>query len=298
MNDIHVRQNSESFLHLLRARSRVYAEAVRLQVGQLLLTVALPAVSGFFGLLVPQTRPYVAALALIITIADVSWLDRSQRRKLKNAAKISEQFDCELLGIAWNKFIAGKRIDPEAIDSAARAWSKGDDNLVNWYPSEVSKAPLCLARIACQRSNLWYDSELRRRYGTLLIGCVAAMVLVLFLTGIIAGLSLVDFVTTVLTPASPMLIWAIRDCFRQREAAEALETIKSEADALWEKAATGDCTENEYTVRSREFQDAIYGRRVANPLVLPFIYPWLRPKMEADMNAGTANLLKRIGDGT
>jgi SMODS-associating 4TM effector domain len=70
------------------AISHVYAEAVRLQVAQLLLTVALPAFSAVVGLLVEQTRPYVAVLAFVVTIADVWWLDRSQRDPMAGNSRI------------------------------------------------------------------------------------------------------------------------------------------------------------------------------------------------------------------
>jgi hypothetical protein len=88
VNSIPEHQNSASFLRLLRARSHVYAEAVRLQVAQLLLTVALPAFSAVVGLLVEQTRPYVAVLAFVVTIADVWWLDRSQRDPMAGNSRI------------------------------------------------------------------------------------------------------------------------------------------------------------------------------------------------------------------
>jgi hypothetical protein len=295
MNSIPELQNSEPFLRLLKARSQVYADAVRLQMAQLVFTVVLPTVGALVGLRVEQARPYVAVLAIVITIVDVAWLDRVQRGKLKTAAKIAEQFDCNLLDMSWNKFTAGKQVDPEMIEASACAWKNGNAKLLNWYPAAVGKAPKHLARIICQRTNLWYDSQLRRRYGTSLVVGTGVVVILLFLAGLIAGLSMLDFVVTVLSPATPMLIWAIRDCLRQRDAAEALESVKGEAEAMWEKAAPGGCDEGECLARSREFQDAIYARRVANPLVFPFIYALLRPSMEKQMNAGAEELLKSIG---
>ena len=74
----------------------------------------------------PETRQYVAAISLIIAVLDTAWLDRWQRGKLKTSAKISEQFDCELLEMPWNKLVAGQRPDPEVIVRAARKWKRGD----------------------------------------------------------------------------------------------------------------------------------------------------------------------------
>jgi hypothetical protein len=294
-NLIPEKQNLEPFLRLLRARSQVYKEAVRWQVVQLVLTVVVPLLGGLVGIIVPATRPYVGALAVIIAISDTMWIDRYYRRKLKTAARVSEQFDCELLDIPWNKFAAGKPLDPEAVEAYATEWRGGDSKLVDWYPPVVGKAALYQARVVCQRTNLWYDSELRRRYGLILLGGAVTLIVALAGAGMVAKLSVGDLVFTVMTPAAPVLIWAIRDYFRQRDAAESLEAIKGEVEGLLEKVAEGNCIPEEAGVRSREFQDAIYSRRATNPLLFPLLYNRMRPGMEMRMNVGAAELIRRIG---
>ena len=160
LNSISERQNEAHFLHLLRARQRIYMEASKLQVAQLLLVVLLPVLGAVAGLIWPDLRPYVASLALVIAVLDTAWLDRWQRGKLKAAAKICEQFDCELMDLPWNRLVAGKRLDPEHIEAAASAWRRGDDTLGNWYPEEIRDAAPPLARVMCQRANAWYDTQL------------------------------------------------------------------------------------------------------------------------------------------
>jgi SMODS-associating 4TM effector domain len=118
--------------------------------------------------------------------------------------------------------------------------------------------------------------------------------LILFFSALATDLKVVDL-ATVLTPAAPVLIWALRENFRQRDAAEANEFLKREAENLFERAKTGQCDEVECGSRSREFQDGIYGRRAANPLIFPFIYAHMRTEMETRMNAGADELLKDLG---
>lgn len=118
------------------------------------------------ALAAPDVRPYTAALALLVALVDVTLLDRVQRARLKLAAKIGEAFDCEVLSLPWNRFVAGRPAEPETVAEAASAWRGGDETLVDWYPAAVGRAPLHLARIICQRTNLWYDAKLRRHYGT------------------------------------------------------------------------------------------------------------------------------------
>lgn len=294
MNSIPERQNEEHFLRLLRARSQTYAQTSRLQVAQLLLVVLLPVVGSIAGLLWTDLRPYVASLALVIAVLDTAWLDRWQRGKLKAAAKICEQFDCELMGLPWNKLVAGKRLDPEHIEAEASAWRGGDDNLRNWYPNEIRDAAPRLALVMCQRTNAWYDSKLRQRYGAWLLAVVCSAFVLFLLIGLVLKLSLLDLTATVLTPAAPALIWCLREHFRQRDVAEMSEAAKAEAEILCEKAAASECNENELLVRAREVQNAIYARRASSPLLLPFIYRLARSRMEAQMRTGAAELLREL----
>jgi len=294
MNDIADRQNEEHFLRLLRARSWIYSVAARLQVVQLVLVVLLPVVGAIVGLIWPDTRPYVAFIALVIAVLDTAWLDRWQRGKLKVAARISEQFDCELLALPWNQLVSGKHVDPELIEAANRSWSNGDAKLRDWYPAEIRDAPLPLARVLCQRTNSWYDGRLRQRYGVWLLVVVCGTFIGTLVAGLVLKLSLLDLTATVLSPAAPALIWCLREHFRQRDIAEMSETSKSEAETLCEKAAAPGCDEDKLLVNARELQNAIYSRRTSSPLLLPFVYRFARSDMEAQMRAGAAALLKRL----
>jgi hypothetical protein len=294
-NSIPEQQNSPRFLRLLRARQQLYRYCVRWQVTQIVLTVLVPFLGGLFGIAFTHFRPYVGGLALAIAILDVIWIDRSYRRALRTAATASEQFDCELLDMPWNKFAVGPRLGPEKIDAASRAWPKGDAGLLDWYPPVVGTGTLHQARIICQRANLWYDAELRRRYAGGLLGATAVLLGALLVAGFGAKLSLNDFVITVLTPAAPVVLWAFREALRQRDASDALEMVKGEAEALWARVVAGNCTSAECDELSREYQDAIFARRVANPLIFPLIYKLFRSKTEETMNAGAKELLREVG---
>lgn len=294
-NTIPARQNAPEFIRLLRARSQTYRRAVQLQVVQFVLTVTVPVASAILGLLVAEARPYVAALALAITLIDITVLDRALKRRLKTAALICEEFDCALLEMPWNRFAAGKRPAPEVISEADRRWPKGNEKLEDWYPPIVGSAPLHLARIVCQRTNLWYDATLRERYSNVLLVGAIATVLCLCAAGLIANLSFTDFVVTIVAPSGPLLSWALRDTFKQREAADAQKIARGEAEALWELAIANQCADDDCARRSREFQNTIFQRRVNNPLLFPMIYKRLRPEMETDMNLGAAELLRSAG---
>lgn len=285
-NEITTHQDQPRFLRLLRARSETYREASHWQIAQFVLTVIAPLVGAIVAVLSPDTRPYVGAAALVIAMLDSSLIDRIQKQKLKTAARIAEQFDCGLLEMAWNPYAAGKKVEPETIEGAAQRWPNGEEKLKGWYPSAVAQVPIHLARIICQRTNLWYDGTLREKYSSILLWSAIAIAILLFAEGFAARLSLVDFVAVVMAPATPVLNWALREFFRQRDAVDALKLARAEAEALWAAALNGGCDPAECARRSREFQNTIFSRRTNNPLIFPKIYDWLRPTLENQMNRG------------
>ncbi len=296
-NQITIRQDEPHFLKLLRARSETYREASQWQIAQFVLTVIAPLMGAVVAILTPDARPYVAAAALVIAMLDSSLIDRIQKQKLKTAARIAEQFDCELLGMAWNPYAAGKKLEPETIEGATQRWPNGDEKLRGWYPAAVAQVPMHLARIICQRTNLWYDGTLREKYSSILLWSAIAIAILLLSGGFVAQLGLVDFVAVVMAPATPVVNWALREFFRQRDAVDALKLARAEAEALWAAALNGGCEPAECARRSREFQNTIFARRANNPLIFPKIYDWLRPSLEVQMNRGAEAYVKELNDG-
>ncbi|MEJ6008773.1 S-4TM family putative pore-forming effector [Novosphingobium aquae] len=296
-NQITTHQNEPRFLKLLRARSETYREASHWQIAQFVLTVITPLVGAVVAIMTPDARPYVAAAALVIAMLDSSLIDRIQKQKLKTAARIAEQFDCELLEMAWNPYAAGKKVEPEVIEDAAQRWPNGEVKLKGWYPSAVEQVPIHLARIICQRTNLWYDGTLREKYSSILLWSAIVIAILLFSVGFAAQLSLIDFVAVVIAPVTPVFGWTLREFFRQRDAAEALKLARSEAEALWATALNGGCEPSECARRSREFQNTIFARRANNPLIFPKIYDRLRSSLEIQMNRGAEAYVNELKDG-
>lgn len=294
-NDIPKKQNMEPAIVLLRARSRLYEEAQRFQWLQFFLTVLLPFVLGIVGIFIEAIRPATAAITLLITVVDATWLDREFRRRLAVAARVCERFDCDLFQLSWRPLIAAKPIDHEEVVRAAKNWGKGDDKLRDWYPMAIGRAPLELARFACQRSNLWYDSELRRGYAKWLFSGAWLAVASFAMIGIFQKLDLVNFIVF-MVPAAPVFIWAIREGFRQKDAATANDTLKHEVESAIEEIMVGNLAEGSAIARAREIQDGIFQRRVASsPLLFPQAYRWRRKGMEHQMNEGADALIRRAG---
>lgn len=293
--DIPHRQNTEPFLVLLRARSQFFKEAKRLQWTQFCLTVMVPICLGLIAIFSDSVRSVAAAVTLIITVVDATWMDRRLRQLYAIPVRVSERFDCLLYDLPWRVLIAGKPVDHEEIVRSARRWSAGDAKLIDWYPVAVGRAPRGFARFVCQRTNLWYDSTLRRGYAKkLMIGAWSALAIFVALA-IINDLNLINFVLSVV-PTAPLMIWAIREALRQQDAAAANETLKSEVESALDRWRTQAMTAEEAEARAREIQDGIFLRRVgASPMLLEKIYHWRRNEMEGQMNEGADELVTRAG---
>lgn len=297
MNKINETQNSPPMIRLMRARRRIYQDAEIWQNLQIGLMVFVPALGAALGLLLSWTRPFVALAAFVATLFDVWLMDPRQKESTRLAARVTESFDCAVLELPWNEFVAGRPLDPEFVERKSSGYKGSDEKLRNWYkPPEIAEAPLPLARVICQRQNLWYNGDLRQRGGEILAGLAGCLVLGVVVVGVLADMSLVDLTVSLVAPASPVLIWSLRERTRQRDAANAIEQVKGAADAFWNAAARSGCPdEAECLRRSREFQDAIYLRRSSSVLPLPWLYGLFRPKMEVSMEAGAAERLRQIG---
>jgi hypothetical protein len=295
-NEIPETQNGEHGLWLLRARQHVYAIATTYQIAQIFVAVALPTVFAVVGIMNPDVRPYLAAASLGLLLLDLFVLDREQQKHLRRAARISEHFDCDVLKLPWNYFIATAKVDHGDIHEAAEAFSKKPANIAklrDWYPAAVGRAPLHIARIICQFENVRYDAKLRRRYAAI----VTALPVIILIATIIAwatlGLTFSDVVLTILTPAAPVAVWSLREAFRHRDAASAQERIKDAVDGLWKDISKHDA--DAWLLKAREFQDAIFLRRVSSPLIFPLVYHGLRDQMEEQMNKSADERLKEAG---
>ena len=93
-----------------------------------------------------------------------------------------------------------------------------------------------LARIICQRTNLRYDSQLRRNCGVIIQVVALTLVGALIFSGLAQNLRMTEWVLS-LAPATPFLAWAAREYYRQRDTADLLEDLMKEAKKLWARAS-------------------------------------------------------------
>jgi SMODS-associating 4TM effector domain len=301
MNAITKEQNTDRQLLRLAAQRQLYAKAKNILGWHVFLSGPLAVALAFGILAFPQYKAHVALWGLIVTLCDLVWFTPWQKKIRASAAGIQELFDCDVLNLPWDELKVGKRPDPELVKGQAKKYekkSKTMPKLTNWYSPKVASLPLHIARIVCQRSNCWWDSEQRRLYANVVITIVAIVIVTLTFASLLGGFSAEDLVLTAVVPLLPVVFLGLRQLVEQRDAAVRLDQLKDHAMKLWSDSLDG-ASDVEVSARSRGLQSEIYECRKRNPPIFDFLFKYLRERFETQMHHGTEELVtdakKRLG---
>lgn len=292
MNSIIAIQNTDQQLQRLAAQRQLYACAKTVFGAQVILSGPIAVATALLGIAFVSLKGYIALWGVFVIVADIFWLSPWQKRLRESAAAIQEAFDCDVLSLPWSDLKAGKRPDPELVkeqsDKYAR-WGFKMPPLTNWYSTEVGDLPLHIGRIACQRSNCWWDSKQRRQYAVSIIAGVVVVFVVVLWLAFGRGFTVEDFVLKVVAPLAPALALGIRQFNEQMDGAARLDKLKEHAERLWNDALNGNSA-SEMTTAARRLQDEILESRRRSPLVFDGIFRRLQRDYEGQMNYGVAEL--------
>lgn len=300
LNDIAEKQNETRELERLAAQRYLYSRAKKILEVQIFFDLLSPLILAIVVAILPDFDKVAAIIGIGLGIADLL-LERYETSYKQKAADIQEMFDCDVLGLECREIQKRRRPIEEEIMQAARKYKRIKDQfppIENWYPIVVSRLPLHLARLICQRENCWWDSQLRRKYVGLVIGILIFLFLVVFAIGFINGLSLTKFAFAIICPLFPTFTWAFREIRGQREAADEKDKLLEFSEETWQDTINGNLTEEEINKKSRELQDEIYNNRRSNPFILDIFFKRLRDRNEEFINRGAETLvneaLKRL----
>lgn len=289
---IQTEQNKPERLELLRAQRLFYGRAKRYQWTFAVLAVLLPAIGVLFGEHFPEIRPLLGLASIFILLLEVGIFLPLQRKDCKRAARVQEQFDTEVLKLDWNRLVAGSQVDAEDIRDITSKPMKDAErtSLQNWYETAISKLPLPVGRLLCQRTNVAYDTRVRATYAFTLLGVAALLTMVLVVIGVYRKTGMDEFILAMALPALPLVSYLLRECRKQFDTIETLDGIRTEVERVWQRALAG-ATTLELTVSARALQDAIYRHRASNPLVFDWFYNRLRNKLEDRTRHGVERLV-------
>lgn len=292
-------QRADKFQRYLRASSYLYSKAKIINGLQVFLTVLVPVVLSVLSVVFSSDsqqgtglKGWAAFYGIAVVLLDTLLLDRAQKATKKEAARIQECFDCDLFEMPWNEFKVGDEPNPEKIYQSAQALRRElTEGEKNWYPRAAGRLPLYLCRVVCQRTNVWWDGELRRRYAFFLSLLASSIVVLAVVVGMARNMSMITFVLTIMAPIFPAEIWFVRERNKQKETIAALDRLMKYTAKLWASILQPQIDESEALIKSRELQDELFVHRYSNPTVPNVVQKIFANHFDITMNKGAEELV-------
>lgn len=292
-NNIVELQNRPENIKMLKAMRHLYSKVGKLTKYYFIFCVLFPIVISFAKPFISSEDyqilfHFMIAYNLLSLMAGL-WLECKIKKERVLAAKIQQQFDCNVFELQWNRYTFGAQPSLEDINSNAK--SSNDEDFLNWYDRDVDIVDRMLAVIICQRINLTYDVALRKKFL-----CSLTIISIIILI-IILGIAFYEdegLRTTIVFVAVP-LIPVIRWFFSTRKAnsdnIEKCERIKKIIDDYLEEYRNNGIVFSDIDLC--EIQNCIYDHRKTAFKIPDFIYNKMRSKQEEATHITVGELITR-----
>lgn len=290
------RQNRPENLELMAAARQLYSEAKRSRAARAWIAVVL-AVAGLAATSLSSLEAQSAiAIASFIFLALSPLMKESETDKAGVAASIQEQFDVVVLGLEGNEAL-GTRVTPEEAHAAAARFGTDRSELKDWYQLGTARTlPEPLQALLCQRCNVVWDAQLRKRYGAAVLWTAIAVTILSLVLGAVFGLTLSGYVAG-LVGVLPAVIHGVEVFAGHRRIGIRKNELAALAMALWDEALKRKSAPPGKSLRC--LQSEIFHSRATTLLVPDRVARWLRPKSQAESSAAmqrlAAEALQRFG---
>lgn len=286
MNDIPKRQNEQLQLDRLAAQRLLYDRTREIKWRRFVIVF----VTTFVAVIV--TKFILHSEVLMLLIAGVIWLFDFivyrffEEKRHDLAALIQEAFDCDVLDLPWNHYINESR---PATDEVTRLAAKYDPEqypdqpLTNWYSNEVGNIPLQYARLVCQKSNIYWDEKLRRKYNRYIAGFLAVVLFFYLAIAILFDFAILESLAFIVAAFVPVLSVSVRELEHNWRSVTVLKETKERIDDLWQKIFYEGEKRKDLRQAARAWQDSIYRHRRNSPVIPRKIYRRLRNTYEKVM---------------
>lgn len=289
-------QDSDTSIKYLAAQKQLYMNGKSTFAFQVLIAVPIPILISIVTPLLSKPEQGIIWIfvlySIIATFLEFYCEDRAMKLK-KLAASIQEKFDTSVLLIDWNKTLITSKPDDGIILRFYNKYIKKNnlDKLYGWYSNEVLPVNTNIATLLCQRTNCSYDFTLRQRYTNTILLLAAATFLILLIIAGQNGLTVPNFISTVLFPSLPVFVLAYKQISTNKEAIENLKELKDLIEGRLETLRINDQVEPHLI---RQIQDKIYLKRINSPLLPEWAYNFLRQNLEDEMHFSVKEKVKEL----
>lgn len=291
------RQNLEINIDKLLAQRRLYSNAKKINYLLIAITVVVPIgislITNFSQVEINDKNWIYVLYAVIATVTEKAFEIYIDRCK-KTAASIQEDFDTDIFSLPENKLLNTTYVDLDII----RKFSKKDktntiklNKVKDWYSEEIKSIKTNIAILFCQRMNICYDQNIKRKYSVLLIILSVITFLTLLLFSLLEDFSLMKFMIEVVLPSMPIFVFTYKEFNISLESIDNLQKLREIIEDRLDSISINDTIEIE---ELRKIQDRIYQNRILSPLIPNFIYTYLWSDLEDQMNYSVKNKIVEI----
>lgn len=269
--NINVKQNKSESLRLLAAMRVQYSRAKILRTLRICITVLLPIISILSLNYFPSFKEELAFLAGAWLVLNRIFFLEIEKRMVKDAAKIQEEFDVNIFQISWNSLLVGEKIPAEGIKRLNQKSKEKEGNFKDWYPGLKSPEHYLNVLVA-QRTNIAWDIDLRRFYKNILYGVITLYIIILIAICFQINLPTQTLIISFLVPSFPLILHLIETANGHKQRHESLERVLSKVtDEIKNFSKNDEGIAN--TIRG--YQDIVFLKRCDVNMIPNKIY-WLK----------------------
>lgn len=286
-NEIFENQNLEINIDKLLAQRRLYTNAKKVNYFLIIVTVLVPIIISVltnFAKIEINEKHWIYVLFTVVAIVLEKIFEIYIDRCKKTAASIQEDFDTTIFPLKTNELLNTTFVDTDII----RKYSKKDKNnpkkvekVTNWYSKEIKNVKTNVAILFCQRMNICYDQNIKKKYTQLLIALSFLTFITLLCLALLNEFSLMKFMIEVILPSIPIFNFTYKEYNTSLESVDNLQKLREIIEDNLNEISVNDSIDNE---ELRRIQDRIYQNRILSPLIPDFIYSILWSELEDQMN--------------
>jgi hypothetical protein len=288
LNSIPELQNQHDYLKLIAAYNQAYKRANALTLAQSVLQFGLAVAVPALGVVSWFPLWGGVLFTLIVLLIDILVLAPMIKGSRTLGAQLQELFDTRLLELPWQDGVAGDQPAPEIVEEKYRLFQLAHPTndltqFKNWYPVECGGLPLPYARFVFQRSNMYWDAELRQLYSLIPL----TMLFLLPLAGITFALlmqwTLAQFMLLIVAPLLPAIRTLHKQYVDQHEAASLSQRTIRILNRNWNEAIHKSVTQDVLLIHARHIQDELFTRRQMVSRIPTWFYKIFRDDFETIM---------------
>jgi SMODS-associating 4TM effector domain len=288
------RQDLPENIERLAAQRNIYSRAKNIIGLQMMLSVPIAICAAITTIVKPELKGYMALWGILVVVFDLYVFTPWVKKLRENAARIQELFDTKVLSLDWNEISVGKRPEPELVHEEAEKHGMNEEKIAGlrkWYPKIIDTVPEICGIIISQRSNVWWDARMRRKYALSIRVILVSVALGLIGYGLYEKKDMFEFLAYIVAPLAATYVFGYRQMMEHGDAADRLDKLKELSEKNWSDAIAGNDAVT-LKLKSRTLQDQIFDHRKKNPPIFDFVFRWFRDGDEVLMNKGAEALVR------